>query len=386
MTSSSPHILVVDDNAANRELARQILEGEGYDVRVAASGQEALGALAEAPADCVLLDVRMPGLDGFAVCEQIRGLRGGADIPVIFLTAMRDIETFDRASLAGGDDFLTKPVRPAELLLRVQTTLRLRQLGDERHELFEQVRRQRDAMTRLQLQKEQMTTFLVNDLKGPVGSMALQAQSILYDPKIPEDARDGARRIQSDARQLLRLILNLLDISKGEEGLLSPHRASTDLGKLVRDVLAGLEVQAETAGVRLRSSGEAPAVTVDPGLVRRAIANLVDNAIRYSPVGSKVEVRVASEADGVVLRVVDAGCGVPPERRAAIFDRFSPLAVDEAAAGRTGLGLAFCKLAVEAHGGRIWVEDAGPGAVFCVELPRDDAPRSPAAGRGEERG
>jgi two-component system, sensor histidine kinase and response regulator len=368
-TPTLPRVLVVDDNAANRELALQILESEGYEVRVAASGQECLSELAREPADCVLLDVRMPGLDGFAVCERIRALPGGAEIPVIFLTAMRDVETFDRAALAGGDDFLTKPVRPTELLLRVQATLRLRQLGGERRELFEQVRRQRDAMTRLQLQKEQMTTFLVNDLKGPVGSIALHAQSILYTPEVSEEVRDGARRIQSDARQLLRLILNLLDISKGEEGQLLANRAEIELAQLIRDVVAGMTIQAETVGVRLRTSGEAPTIAVDPGLIRRAVASLVDNAIRYAPVGSEVEIRVEPGPSGVVIRIIDAGPGVAPERRAEIFDRFAQLSTDEAGIGRTGLGLAFCKLAVEAHGGRIWVEDASPGAVFCVELP-----------------
>lgn len=124
-------ILVVDDHPTNRALAQAILEEDGHTVLLAASGQEALDSFAADPADCVILDVNMPGLDGLAVCGQLRKLPRGADLPILFLTASRDIETSERARLAGGDDLLIKPVRPAELLTRVQTALRRDSLASE---------------------------------------------------------------------------------------------------------------------------------------------------------------------------------------------------------------------------------------------------------------
>lgn len=366
-------ILVVDDHAANRALAQAILEDAGYAVVLAASGQEALDAFAAEPADCALLDIRMPGLDGFAVCTRLRALPGGQDTPIIFLTASRDVDTFDRAQLVGGCDFLTKPVRPAELLVRIQTALRLRQLDSERRELFAEVRRQRDALTRLQLQKEQLTAFLVHDLKNPVASMDLNTQLVLRDRGLSERARDATLHIQSGLRQLLRLILNLLDISKGEAGALSPSRRPTDLVRLVEDVAAEMEIQAQASEVTVRISGAAPTLAVDPDLLSRTLANLLENAIRHAPTGSEVAVRLAADERGVEVRIADAGPGVPAALREQIFERFVQLQGDERASSRggRGLGLTFCKLAVEAHGGRIWIEDGAPGAVLCLRLPHE---------------
>lgn len=367
----APKILVVDDNEANRLLARSTLEDEGYTVIVANDGLQALAAFeAEAP-DCLLLDVRMPGLDGFAVCERIRAMPGGAHVPVIFLTALRDVDTFDRAQLAGADDFLSKPVRPSELVIRVRTALEVRRLGIELRDHYELLKKQRDDLLRIQLQKERLMAFIVHDLKNPVSSMDLCAQVLLRDPELPASAREWAGQIRNEARQLGRMILNLLDLSKADEGKLEPKRSEVDLGEIVAAVLTELEVSAQQHKVTLWSDLHAARAHVDPDLLRRMLANLVENAIRHAPAQSKVLVKTRDEKGGLVLRVIDTGRGVPAEMRDRIFDPFMQLeGVDrpETRAGR-GLGLTFCKLAAEAHGGRIWIEDGAPGSVFVVSLP-----------------
>jgi CheY-like chemotaxis protein len=205
-------ILVVDDNVENRALARATLEDEGYTVILADGGAEGLRQFELEAPDMVLLDVRMPGLDGFTVCTRIRSMPSGADVPIVFLTALRDVDTFDQALRAGGDDFLTKPVRPTELLVRVQAALKLRRMSADLREHYELVRRQRDDLIRLQLQKERLSAFIVHDLKNPVSAMDLQAQVLMADTELPQRARDAAKHIRSDARSLMRLFLNLLDV------------------------------------------------------------------------------------------------------------------------------------------------------------------------------
>ena len=363
-------VLVVDDNAENRALAEAILVDEGYAVLLATGGEEGVQMFDRERPDCVLLDVRMPGVDGFEACRRMRALDGGPDIPIIFLTAQRDLDTFDNAQRTGADDFLTKPVRPTELALRVQAAVKLRRLGSEVREHYAMVRRQRDDLLRMQLQKEQLTAFVVHDLKNPVNSIDLQAQLLARIPDLPARARGPIARIRDEARLQLRLILNLLDISKSEEGRLVPNVGEIDLEALVAEVLAALEVRAADAQVTLTTALERRTIAADADLLLRVLENLVENAIRHAPEHSAVTISARNAPEGVELRVADAGAGIAPEARERVFDRFVQLHGDQPSSrtGR-GLGLAFCKLAIEAHGGRIHVEDAAPGAAFCIFLP-----------------
>ncbi len=370
MCASAPRatVLVVDDNAANRALARDTLEDESYRVVLATGGEEGVAMFAQESPDCVLLDVRMPGVDGFVACERIRALPGGRETPILFLTALRDVDTFDRALAVGGADFLTKPVRPAELVARVQTALELRRMGAELREHYEVHRRQRDDLLRVQLQKERLMAFVVHDLKNPVNSMDLHAQLLLREPALSESARASATHIRREARQLTRMIVNLLDVAKGDEGKLSPRRAEVLAHGLVARVRDELAVAAQERGLTLEVEVEVASFAADEELIGRMLTNLVENAIRHAPSGTTVTTRVRPYEGGVELQVADCGAGVPRELRSAVFEAFTQGAPG-AVRGSRGLGLAFCRLVAEAHDGRIWVDDGAPGAVFHVRLP-----------------
>ena len=363
-------VLVVDDNEANRSLARSTLEDEGYRVVLANGGAEGVAAFEREAPDCVLLDVRMPEVDGFEACRRIRAL-GGMHTPVLFLTAQRDVDTFDQAIRSGGDDFLTKPFRPTDLVVRVQTALKLQRMGAELRQYYDLLKNQRDELLRLQFQKERLMAFVVHDLKNPVSAMDLNAQILLRDARLPDSARELATRIRAEATQLNRMILNLLDLSKADEGRLEAKVSSVDVRATVASVFDELRAEAQSREVSLRSDVRVEHLNADPDLLRRLLANLVENAIRHAPGETAVAVTASQGDKDVELRVADAGGGVPVEMRERVFDPFVQVESGDRSRSRggRGLGLAFCKSAVVAHGGRIWIEDAAPGAVFCVRLP-----------------
>jgi signal transduction histidine kinase len=256
-------------------------------------------------------------------------------------------------------------------VLRVQAALRLRRMNADLREHYELVRRQRDDLMRLQLQKERLSAFVVHDLKNPVNTLDLHAQLLLRNPALPESARNSVQHIREEARSLLRLILNLLDISKSEQARLTPRPSNVDLQALTREVVEAFELRAHSSQLRLEQQVEVSHVQADPDLLRRVLENLVDNAIRHAPAGSVVRSSVTAEGGATVIRIADQGRGIAPESREKIFEAFVQGSTEDALVARTsrGLGLAFCRLAVEAHGGTIAVEDGKPGAVFCVRLP-----------------
>ena len=361
-----PLILVVDDNAENRALAQATLEDEGYRVLLANGGAAGIETFTRSRPDCILLDVRMPGIDGLTACRQIRALPGGDEVAIVFVTAQREVEVFDLAIAAGGDDFLTKPFRPSELIVRVQTSLRARVLAGERSDLYDEIKRQRDALQRLQLHKEQLAGFVVHDLKNPVSAIELQAMRVLRDPAASDRSRSAANAIRDEARGLMRMILNLLDLSRADEEGLAPACQAVDPTPIVAGVLDELRPRATESGITLVAEVTALHAHADPDLASRVLANLVENAIRHSPEGSAVTISVIDAEDGTEWRIRDAGPGVPEDQRGQVFARFET----NGSSRNRGLGLAFCKAAVEAHGGRIWIEDGAPGAVFCLRLPR----------------
>lgn len=238
----------------------------------------------------------------------------------------------------------------------------------ELREHNERLRRQRDELLRLQREKEQLIACVVHDLKSPVNALALHAQ-LLFDGTMK--ARECSLRMQAAVRQLNRMILDLLDVSKADAGQLNPQRIDVDLRSLVDELFSELEVSARKRRVSLRSSLETHRVHADPDLLRRTLTNLVENAIRVAPPETSVTIAAARRVEETELRVLDAGPGISFELRELVFEPFVQVDACErpVARGSHGLGLTFCKLAIKAHGGRIWIEDADPGTAFCMTLP-----------------
>lgn len=359
-------ILVVDDSAQNRELAEGQLTSAGLSVVEADSGAAALAAFAASTPDLVLLDIVMPGMDGIETCRRLRALPEGTNVPIVFLTAYGDAHLDKDVLECGGDDFLIKPIRRIELLIRVRSLLRLRRVTqklEERHA----------AMERLARQKADLMELVVHDFKTPVTTILANLEYALETPGLPEVARDALLDGAAAAEALRRRVLNLLDMSRNVDGSLAPRRTPTDVAQLVQAVAQQFRGHAGRLGLHLEApaAGRPIVAALDTDMFRRVVENLLDNALAHAPRGGTVRIELTAEDDAVTLAVAGPGPAIAPENRERIFQRYVQLDGSPTVAGGRGLGLSFCRLAAEAHGGRVWLEDLQPsGSVFRVRVPR----------------
>ena len=367
--SGTGRILVVDDNLQNRKLVEACLAQAGYSVVLAESGMEALCLFEERTPDMVLLDVGMPGMDGFETCTRMRAMRGGNEVPIVFVTGLTDLGSHHRAMASGADDFLSKPVNRTELLLRVRSLLWIRKLRGELNAGYDLIRSQRDALLTAQQQREGLTSLVIHDLKSPLSTILFNAEA-LVDTCTGEDG-EAARQIVAASLSMSRMVMNLLDISRSEDGALVPNMGDVDLAALARDLGRSHPMRETRHPLEIESAKVH--IEADADLLRRLLENLIDNAKKYSPENSSIRLEIAlAEPGWVELRVRDQGAGIPLELREKIFEKYARLEADAAehAASSRGLGLTFCRLAAEAHGGAIRVDDNLPhGSCFHVRLP-----------------
>lgn len=360
-------VLVVDDNAQNRAVAEGQLVSAGYEVETAEHGEAGLELFRKREPDLVLLDILMPGIDGIETCRRMRQLPGGQDTPIVFVTAHGDLETQRQALDSGGDDFLSKPIQRIELLLRVRSLLRIKRIARE-------LARNNRELLRVQRQKDELGGLIVHDLKNPLAAI-LTNGTFLLETLESDEARPVVRDIMSAAESMRRMVMNLIDVNRSEDGALALCADLVDPGRLVQDVAKAMEGRAAERDHRLRVTIGDDLVPLegDYDLLRRVLESLLDNSFKYTPRRGEVQLRCENGDDThVTFRVSDQGPGIPLEARGRIFEKYVQLESEARLHGRTsrGLGLAFCKIAVEAHGGTIWVDQTdGGGAAFNVRLP-----------------
>lgn len=235
-----------------------------------------------------------------------------------------------------------------------------------------ELRRANLELLRLERQKRELTALVVHDLKNPIASILPNARYLARTKGLTESAKSAADDITSSTEAMLRLVMNLLDISRAEDAALVPKREPIVLATLLDAVRTSAAARAAEQGatIAVEVAEDAGTASLDADLVRRVLENLTDNALKYAP-GGKVTLGARADGPGVRLTVSDDGPGIPAEARAAVFEKYARVDGAPHAERSRGLGLTFCRLAVEAHGGRIWVEEAAPhGAAFCMSLPR----------------
>jgi two-component system sensor histidine kinase/response regulator len=356
-------VLVVDDDPRNRSLLRAYL-GHLYDVREAADAASALRAVEEGPVDLVLLDVMMPGTSGYEVCKKLKARPGPELLPVILLTALGEQEDRNTGLEAGADDFLTKPVERRELLLRVAAFIRLR----EQQAL---IVHQMEELVELAALKDDLVSLIVHDLRNPLASVF----GILH--LVGDELTDATVRADLDlalqsAVRLRDTLDDLLQVRLLEERRLPVERTLAPVRDVVRDAVGSVAGAARDRGVEIKVEiGPDVQVPMDRRLVRRALENLMMNAVKYSPAGVPVDVAWRPTADGLELVVSDRGSGIPPMVRDRLFEKFGGVVAHKTNQRRGyGLGLYQVRLVADAHGGTVRAGDReGGGTTFAVVLP-----------------
>ena len=367
---SGRKVLIVDDDRLNIRVLSGILKGDGYVLAEAHSGETALLVYPNFRPDLVLLDVMLPGIDGFETCRQLRQIHGEKAAPVIFITAKSESDDVVEGLTAGGVDYLPKPFKPKEVVARVRTHLQNQILSEQRSMLVEQLRKANAA-------KNRFLGMAAHDLRNPLGSIRGIAEFLREGAVGPmsQEQLDLIDTIHSASQSMLDMVNELLDVATIEAGELKLSTEVHDLGKLIAKSVSMIAREALKKQTRVTFEEPSGSVmlTIDPAKMKQVVDNLLSNAIKYSPPGSTILAFVSSNTTNSTcsFAVRDEGPGIPDDERDKLFKDFSRLSSKPTAGEKsTGLGLAICRKIVDAHHGMIVVENLPErGCEFRVTLP-----------------
>ena len=376
-------ILVVDDEESIRLTLATFLSNAGYGVETAEDVPTALKRLKDGKFDVVISDIVMPRATGVELLQTIR--RESPKVQVIMMTGQPTVETAAATVRAGAFDYLVKPVPKDAMLRCAANAAKLKAADDERARLAEANRRYQEDLERqhkqlrenyahlreLETLRDNLTHMIIHDLRAPL-SIALGYLDLIKERAASKLAIDEMGYLNTVVINICRLndmIGSLLDISRLETGNMPLNRRACDMAALAKSVLESFDSLVEDRHLRFESSSEPVMASCDEEVTRRVLGNLLQNALKFTPKDGNIRVAVSRKDAIVRLEVSDSGAGIPAEYHGRIFEKFGQVE-KQTRRHSTGLGLTFCKLAVEAQGGQIGVEsEVGKGSTFWFTLP-----------------
>ncbi|MEH2466135.1 sensor histidine kinase [Nostoc sp.] len=362
-------ILAVDDTLDNLILVQAILESEGYEIDLVSDGIKALRQVEQSPPDLILLDVMMPGIDGYEVTRRIRNNPAISYIPILLITAFHESSVVEGLDV-GADDFIRKPFDTDELLARVRSLLRLKHSLDEQQKMARQ--------------REDFVSRLTHDLRTPL--VAADRMLNLFEMETfckisPEMKQAIAVMIRSN-QNLMEMVNTLLEVYRFEAGKKTLNWEICDLREISQEVVSELSPLTSEKGLTLEidireldSQGRNAGIIMGDRLeLRRVLNNLIANAIKFTDTGG-ITIRIfetsphSGNQDSVTIEIQDTGYGIAPEDQATIFKRFRQ---GKHKRSGSGLGLHLSHRIVEAHAGTVQVtSEVGKGSLFTVQLPKN---------------
>ncbi|MBP8097792.1 MAG: hybrid sensor histidine kinase/response regulator [Arenimonas sp.] len=353
---SQPTVLVVDDQQANVRMVSALLSHSGYRVLSALSGNDGLELARSGNPDLVLLDMKMPGMDGFEVLRQLREDAASKDLPVIFLTADNERENLVRAFAAGASDYIAKPFVGKELLARVATHVELKRCSD--------------ALRNFAREKQEMAELVAHDLRNYFANIIFAAELMVTSDKAAADQRRLLESIRSSADSGMLFLQTFLEQQEDQaHGMMIEPLPVRQMLREVVDLL-GRSASAKNIALDLFEHETVVVSGLRAG-VSHVLQNLVSNAIKYSPRGSRIDITALAHGKSGRIMVMDRGPGISERDQEKLFQRFVRLSSEPTEGeSATGLGLASAKQHARAMGGNLWYEQRdGGGSIFALELP-----------------
>ena len=362
-------LLVVDDVQTNVLLLKALLGKEGYGIVVANNGQEALEVIRNENPDLILLDVMMPGMDGFEVAERLKSEEFRCEIPIIFLTALDDTQSIVNGFKLGVGDFISKPFRKEELMVRIKHQLSLvaaRRIIEEKNEELRKTIAGRDKMY----------SVIAHDLRSPMASMKMLLNTIMMSvekDKIDPDIFDMLEMSNKTSEEVFSLLDNLLKWTKSQLGKLTVIPQKLDISGLADGVVEVMNSVAEVKHIKLiRTDHESFFVYVDIEMIKSILRNLISNAVKFSNPDSEIKVGIKAEDGKVIVSVTDSGKGIKKEDQHKLLKdstHFTTYGTNSEEG--SGLGLLLCRDFARKNGGELWFEsEENLGSVFSFSLPQ----------------
>jgi two-component system sensor histidine kinase/response regulator len=355
-----PNILIVDDIPANLKVLGGILKEEGYKIRPVLNGELALQVAEKEKPDLILLDIMMPGMDGYEVCRRLKQNPGLKDIPVIFISALNDTNDLVKAFESGGVDYITKPFQAAEVSIRVDTHLK--------------ICRQNNELRELNATKDKFFSIIAHDLRGPISNMLSISEVISERGQVDEDTLYSFLEMQKElSKETIQLLENLLIWARSNTNRIEYEPEDLNLNSLIKECIEAANIQAMNKHILISdNTPDQCQIFADENMIRLIVRNLLSNAIKFTPHGGQINISSNIAPDqSTVISVKDTGIGIPPDMLKNLF-RVDVSSKRHGTDGEAtnGLGLMLCKEFVEKHGGKIWVEsEEGKGSVFNFSIP-----------------
>ena len=360
-------VLVVDDNKENLKVVSNFLKKEGYRIALALNADDARMILNDNDIDLILLDVMMPGTDGFTLCRQLKEDQALAEIPVVFLTAKTDTSDLVEGFRAGGVDYITKPFHKEELIARVNNHIELAHANKE-------IVRQAEQIKKINRTKDRLYSVIAHDIKSPFSNISMLISTLAEGYLEPgtEEYDEILQSINSSSQETYALLENLLQWTRSQTGDLDLSPEEIRLTDIVQNAIRFLELSIHKKQITAETDiPDELTLYLDRNMMQSVFQNLISNAIKFTQAGGEIRITAGKSKDQAIVRVADNGIGIPEENKKKLFVDQGQLTTrgteDEKG---SGLGLLLVKEFVERNYGSIDVESKeGEGTTFILSFP-----------------